>query len=105
MLCDEPTGALDEKNKNEVMKILSTIGKEKLVIVVSHDKKLINKYADEIINLEYGKITDVKELNNEKNTNKKALKLNFRKVSEKKPTNYEMFSLSKKINVHKKLEI
>lgn len=103
LLCDEPTGALDEKNKNEVMKILSTIGKEKLVIVVSHDKKLINKYADEIINLEYGKITDVKELNNEKNTNKKALKLNFRKVSEKKPTNYEMFSLSKKINVHKKI--
>lgn len=46
VLCDEPTGALDAKNSEEVFKILKDLAKEKLVIVISHDKKLAYKYHD-----------------------------------------------------------
>lgn len=46
VLCDEPTGALDGKNSEEVFKILKELAKEKLVIVISHDEKLAYKYHD-----------------------------------------------------------
>ena len=46
VLCDEPTGALDVKNCEEVFKTLKELAKEKLVIVISHDEKLASKYHD-----------------------------------------------------------
>ena len=46
VLCDEPTGALDVKNSEEVFKTLKELAKEKLVIVISHDEKLASKYHD-----------------------------------------------------------
>lgn len=46
ILCDEPTGALDQKNSEEVFKILKNLSKEKLVIVITHDKYLAKKYHD-----------------------------------------------------------
>ena len=55
ILADEPTGALDSKNGIEVMEILSKIALNKLVIVVSHDNYLANKYASRIINIKDGK--------------------------------------------------
>lgn len=56
LLCDEPTGALDSINSEIIMKILKEISKDKLVIVVSHDQIIANKYADRIINIKDGKI-------------------------------------------------
>lgn len=55
ILADEPTGALDSKNGMQVMDILRSIAFNKLVIVVSHDNYLANKYASRIINLKDGK--------------------------------------------------
>ena len=55
ILADEPTGALDSKNSIEVMEILKKISNDKLVIVVSHDNYLANKYASRIINIKDGK--------------------------------------------------
>ena len=55
ILADEPTGALDSKNSIQVMEILKEIAKNKLVIVVSHDINLANKYASRIINIKDGK--------------------------------------------------
>lgn len=55
ILADEPTGALDRKNAMEIMKLLKEISEEKLVIVITHDKKLCD-YADEIISIVDGKI-------------------------------------------------
>ena len=46
ILCDEPTGALDEKNSEEIFKILKQLSMEKLVIVISHDELLAKKYHD-----------------------------------------------------------
>lgn len=51
ILADEPTGNLDEKNKNEVIEIFKDIKKSgKTIICVTHDKDVAN-CADRIINL------------------------------------------------------
>ena len=42
------------------MNILQTLACEKLVIMVSHDDELIEQYGDQIINLEYGKVSSIK---------------------------------------------
>lgn len=58
ILADEPTGALDSKNAHEVMKILQRISNNALVVVVSHDEELAKEYADEIVKMEDGVITN-----------------------------------------------
>ena len=58
ILADEPTGALDNKNATEVMDILEKISLKSLVVVVSHDKELTEKYADIIIEMKDGKIVN-----------------------------------------------
>ena len=61
ILADEPTGALDKKNGNDVMSIFQKLNKEgKTIIVVTHDEK-IAKMCKRIILIEDGKIiSDVK---------------------------------------------
>lgn len=56
LLADEPTSALDEVNAHFVFKVLRNYSSNALVIVVSHDLELLNRYADEIYVLEEGKI-------------------------------------------------
>ena len=56
ILCDEPTGALDSVNSVKIMKILKELSHDKLVIVVSHDEELADKYADRVIRINDGKI-------------------------------------------------
>lgn len=54
LFCDEPTGALDIKNATFLMDEIKQISKEKLVIIVSHNEELINKYADKVYELKNG---------------------------------------------------
>jgi len=56
IIADEPTGNLDSANTIEVMNIIKTISKERLVILVTHEKKIAEFYADRIIDLKDGKI-------------------------------------------------
>ena len=56
ILCDEPTGALDSKNSREIMHILKNLSKERLVIMVSHNKELVDEFSDHIIQLKDGKV-------------------------------------------------
>lgn len=56
ILADEPTGSLDSKNADEIMTILKELSKEKLVIVVTHNRSLATTYSDRIINMSDGKI-------------------------------------------------
>ncbi len=51
LLADEPTGNLDAENTIKVMDILKEISKTKLVVLVTHETSLINKYADSHIEL------------------------------------------------------
>lgn len=62
ILADEPTGNLDSITATEVFDILKMLSKERLVLVVSHDRESAEKYADRIIELKDGKIlSDSKE--------------------------------------------
>ena len=55
ILCDEPTGALDEKNAAEIFKLLKMISQKTLVIVATHDLESIKDLADVIIEIKMGK--------------------------------------------------
>lgn len=57
ILCDEPTGALDSQTSIQIMELLKEISKEKLVIMVTHNVSLANKYSDRVIALNDGVIT------------------------------------------------
>lgn len=58
ILCDEPTGALDSDNSDKIMQLLKKISKDHLVIVVTHNKELVEKYASRIIRIKDGQIED-----------------------------------------------
>ena len=68
ILADEPTGALDEKNSESVLKILKEIQKEgKLVIVVTHSEKVID-YSTRVVHIKDGKIDSDKKIKRVKET-------------------------------------
>lgn len=56
IMADEPTGALDSTTGKQVMETLKNLSKEKLVIVVTHDRDFAEMYGDRIIELKDGKI-------------------------------------------------
>ena len=57
LLADEPTGALDSETSLQIMDLLKEIADKKLVIMVTHNPELADKYATRIITLKDGKIT------------------------------------------------
>ncbi|MCM1307633.1 MAG: ATP-binding cassette domain-containing protein [Butyrivibrio sp.] len=57
ILADEPTGALDSETSVQIMDILKDISDEKLIIMVTHNGDLAEKYSSRIIRLLDGKIT------------------------------------------------
>ena len=58
ILADEPTGALDTKTSVQIMEILKEISKDKLIIMVTHNPELAEKYSSRIIKILDGVITD-----------------------------------------------
>ena len=89
ILADEPTGALDSETGVQVMEILKTIAKNKLVIMVTHNPELAEKYSSRIVKMLDGNIigdsmpledAELRPSLKEQNTNTK------KKVKVKKPT-------------------
>ncbi len=58
LLADEPTGALDTETSIQVMEILKEVAKDRLVIMVTHNPELADKYANRIIRVLDGKVVD-----------------------------------------------
>lgn len=58
ILADEPTGALDTKTSVQIMDILKKISKDKLIIMVTHNPELAEKYSSRIIKILDGNITE-----------------------------------------------
>jgi len=56
LLCDEPTGALDTTTSVQIMDLIKTVAKDRLVIMVTHNPDIAEKYADRIIRFQDGKI-------------------------------------------------
>ena len=55
LFADEPTGALDKGNEKIVMDELKSLSKDILVVLVSHNERIISKYADHVIELKDGR--------------------------------------------------
>lgn len=83
ILADEPTGALDTKTSVQIMEILKNISKDKLIIMVTHNPELAEKYSSRIIKVLDGKVIDDsnpyklenkgKEENNDKKVKKTSM--------------------------------
>lgn len=96
LLCDEPTGALDTETSVQIMELIKELAQEKLVIMVTHNPKLAEQYADRIVRFADGKIqddtnpyveetkTDQFQLNRTKMTFLNALKLSMTNILTKK---------------------
>ena len=56
LLADEPTGALDSETSVQVMEILKEISKKKLIIMVTHNPEIAEKYSTRIIRLLDGRV-------------------------------------------------
>lgn len=62
IMADEPTGALDSNTGKQVFDTLKKLSKDKLVIVVSHDRDFAEQYGDRVIELSDGVvISDIKK--------------------------------------------
>ena len=99
LLADEPTGALDSNTSIQIMELIKEISKDRLVIMVTHNKELAEQYSTRIVNLLDGEIISdsapVLENENTKVKNKKektkksklslfsAFKLSFRNLKSK----------------------
>lgn len=58
LLADEPTGALDSATSIQIMELLKEISKDRLIIMVTHNPELAEKYSSRIVRLLDGKVTD-----------------------------------------------
>ena len=58
IIADEPTGNLDSKNTIEVMNIIKSLSRDRLVILVTHERELAKFYSDRIIEIFDGKIVN-----------------------------------------------
>lgn len=56
ILADEPTGNLDSKTGHEMFDIFKKISKEKLVIIVTHDREIADEAGDRVIEIKDGRI-------------------------------------------------
>jgi len=62
IVADEPTGNLDSKSAEEVVRLLSEISKDKLVIIVTHNLEQVEQYATRLIKMHDGKILEDKTI-------------------------------------------
>lgn len=82
LLADEPTGALDSETSIQIMELLKEIAKDKLVIMVTHNPELAEKYSTRIVRLKDGNIIDDTNPYEEKETpetqkKKKKISMSF----------------------------
>ena len=62
IIADEPTGNLDSKSARSIIKLLSEIAKDKLVIIVTHNYEQVEDYVTRKIKMHDGKILEDKKI-------------------------------------------
>ena len=103
LLADEPTGALDTATSIQIMEIIKEISKERLVIMVTHNPELAEKYSTRIVKLLDGQVIKDSNPYTALNTNKESNtkvdstqqeKKIEKKVNKKKNSPYTKTSMS-----------
>ena len=62
IIADEPTGSLDKRSAESIVKLLKELSKDKLVIIVTHNYEQISEYATRKITMHDGKILEDKKI-------------------------------------------
>lgn len=86
ILADEPTGALDTETSVQVMDILKEVAKDRLVVMVTHNPELAEKYATRIIRMVDGVILSDSAPLTEEEISAEAAEKTEDKAYEKKPS-------------------
>lgn len=86
LLVDEPTGSLDEENSKIILNLLKDLSKQKLIIMITHDKEYAEKYSDIIYEIQDGKfmnqsiIDDLKIDTRNYTISNQVIRLKFRHI-------------------------
>ncbi len=86
VLADEPTGALDTETSVQVMDILKEIAKDRLVVMVTHNPDLAERYSTRIIRMLDGEITDDSAPLTQEEENREHLKDKSKTENKKLPS-------------------
>ena len=78
ILADEPTGALDTKTSKKIMELIKEVASDKLVIMVTHNPELANKYANRIIEFKDGEV--ISDSNPVKDSDKDTESISIKKT-------------------------
>lgn len=92
LLADEPTGALDSETSVQIMELLKEISKDKLIIMVTHNPELAEKYSSRIVRLLDGNVID--DTNPYHPSEYKAVSVEETAKDKKKNKNKEKTSMS-----------
>ena len=65
IIADEPTGSLDSRSAKAIIKLLSEIAKDKLVIIVTHNYEQVAEYVTRNIKMHDGKILEDRIIRND----------------------------------------
>ncbi len=84
LLADEPTGALDSKTSVQIMELIKEISKDKLVIMVTHNGEIAEKYSSRIVRLVDGEIVSDSNPFLEKDEIKEVENLNLDNLEKKR---------------------
>ncbi len=79
IICDEPTGSLDEETEKAVVKIIKELSKTKLVIFVTHNRKVAKEYSDRIITVNSGELIEVENHLDDISINSEAKSRSYKK--------------------------
>lgn len=58
LLADEPTGALDSHTSVQIMQLIQKISKDRLVIMVTHNAEIAERFSDRIVRLVDGLVVE-----------------------------------------------
>lgn len=97
LLCDEPTGSLDDETKSEIMDLIVKVFKNKTLIFITHDEEIANKYSDVILTIKEKKLHVAKFINKQSARKNNFAIARYRKKNFKR--RFEINLLSKKASI------
>lgn len=81
LLADEPTGNLDSKSAQGIIRLLSEIAKDKLVIVVTHNYEQVEPYVTRKIKMHDGKVLEDKKIREKKKIEEENLFVSYQNIT------------------------
>ena len=101
ILCDEPTGALDEFNGEQIFNILKDISSKSLIIIATHDLEGVKKIADKIVYLNEEEIKVIDYKNRRHNEERNLLQNNNQVAKASLPARFKLKHSFQKIKAKK----